>query len=74
VLIGKAYMYGLAVAGEAGVARVLEIVRVELERTMALSGCATIADIDSSLVRVDRGIPLEGHGRQHAEEPALEVL
>jgi isopentenyl diphosphate isomerase/L-lactate dehydrogenase-like FMN-dependent dehydrogenase len=53
VLIGKAYMYGLAVAGEAGVARVLEILRLELERTMALAGCASVRDLDSSFVSID---------------------
>jgi isopentenyl diphosphate isomerase/L-lactate dehydrogenase-like FMN-dependent dehydrogenase len=74
VLVGKAYMYGLAVAGEAGVARVLEILRVELERTMALSGCATVADIDASLVRVDATIPLGVHRRQHADVGELQRL
>jgi isopentenyl diphosphate isomerase/L-lactate dehydrogenase-like FMN-dependent dehydrogenase len=55
VLIGKAYMYGLAVAGEAGVARVLEILRLELERTMALVGCASVRDLDPSFVSIDGG-------------------
>src|ERR1700730_8423448 len=48
--VGRPYMFGLAVAGEAGVARVLEIFRTEVEQTMGLLGCPTVADIDSSFV------------------------
>jgi isopentenyl diphosphate isomerase/L-lactate dehydrogenase-like FMN-dependent dehydrogenase len=50
-LIGRPYMYGLAAGGEAGVERVLAIFRGEIERAMALLGCATVADVDSSLAR-----------------------
>lgn len=50
VLIGKAYVYGLAAGGEAGVERVLEIFRSEIGEAMALSGCVTVADIDRGLV------------------------
>ena len=50
-LIGRPYMYGLAAGGEAGVDRVLAIFRSEIERAMALLGCATIADVDASLAR-----------------------
>jgi len=38
VLIGRPYLWGLAAGGEAGVARVLEILREEVERTLALLG------------------------------------
>lgn len=37
--IGRPYLYGLAAAGERGVARVIEIFREEIERGMALMGC-----------------------------------
>jgi 4-hydroxymandelate oxidase len=50
VLIGRAYIYGLAAAGAAGVAHVIHILRAELELTMALTGCRTLGDISSSLV------------------------
>jgi isopentenyl diphosphate isomerase/L-lactate dehydrogenase-like FMN-dependent dehydrogenase len=50
VLLGRAYMFGLAADGEAGVDRVLAILRSELDRSMALAGCATIADVDRSIV------------------------
>src|SRR6201993_554439 len=48
VLFGRAYAYGLAAAGEAGVTRALEILRADLERTLKLLGCASIADLDAS--------------------------
>ncbi|MBC6476506.1 MAG: alpha-hydroxy-acid oxidizing protein [Hormoscilla sp. GM7CHS1pb] len=50
VLLGRPILWGLAVAGEAGVQHVLELLRDELDLAMALSGCAKLADIDSSLV------------------------
>jgi L-lactate dehydrogenase (cytochrome) len=43
VLIGRAYLYGLAAAGEAGVYRALEIIQRELDLTMALCGLNEIA-------------------------------
>lgn len=42
---GKAYLYGLAAGGQAGVARVLELLKTEVIRAMTLLGCAAIADI-----------------------------
>ena len=50
VLVGRAYVYGLAVAGEAGVARALQILRADLERTLTLLGCASVSDLDRSYV------------------------
>lgn len=43
--IGRAYLYGLVAFGEPGVDRALTILRTELERTMALLGCPTVASI-----------------------------
>jgi (S)-mandelate dehydrogenase len=51
VLTGRAPLYGLAAAGEAGVARALELFRAETVRTMAMLGARSIAEIDSSLLR-----------------------
>jgi L-lactate dehydrogenase (cytochrome) len=48
VLVGRAYAYGLGAAGTAGVARALEILRADLERTLRLLGCSSIADLDGS--------------------------
>ncbi|HLA17959.1 MAG TPA: alpha-hydroxy acid oxidase [Dehalococcoidia bacterium] len=50
VLIGRPYIWGLAVAGEEGVKRVLSILRFELELAMALAGCPAVADIGLGLI------------------------
>ena len=52
VLVGRAYAYGLAAAGEAGVARTLEILRDDVERTLKLLGCRSVADLDRSHANV----------------------
>ena len=51
VLLGRPILWGLAVGGEAGATRVLEIVRDELSLAMALAGCPTLSAIDRDLVR-----------------------
>jgi len=43
-----------ATAGEAGVARALEILRADIERTLKLPGCSSIAELDRSYVNVPR--------------------
>src|SRR6266849_3954110 len=50
VLIGRAYAYGLAAAGQPGVTRALEILREDVERTLRLLGCASIAQLDASYI------------------------
>jgi isopentenyl diphosphate isomerase/L-lactate dehydrogenase-like FMN-dependent dehydrogenase len=50
VLVGRAYAYGLAAAGTGGVARALEILRADMERTLKLLGCPSIATLDPSFV------------------------
>lgn len=50
VLIGRPYLYGLAVGGAHGVARVLEILRTELEMTMGLLGCTTLSTISNNVL------------------------
>ena len=52
VLCGRAYAYGLAAAGEAGVVRALEILRVDLDRTLRLLGCPSVAALDRTYVNV----------------------
>jgi L-lactate dehydrogenase (cytochrome) len=52
VMIGRAYAYGLGAAGEAGVARAIEILRADLVRTLKLLGCASVADLDRSFIDV----------------------
>jgi isopentenyl diphosphate isomerase/L-lactate dehydrogenase-like FMN-dependent dehydrogenase len=50
VLVGRPYLYGLAAGGQAGVERVLELLRAEFTRALALTGCRTVADVDAGLV------------------------
>ncbi len=50
VYIGRAYLYGLGALGEAGVTKSLEIIRKELDTTMALCGRTDINTIDKSIL------------------------
>lgn len=50
VLVGRAYAYGLGAAGDAGVARAIEILRTDLVRTLKLLGCPSIKELDHSYV------------------------
>ncbi len=52
VLVGRAYAYGLGAAGEAGVARAIEILRADLVRTLKLLGCPAVANLGPSFVEV----------------------
>jgi isopentenyl diphosphate isomerase/L-lactate dehydrogenase-like FMN-dependent dehydrogenase len=54
VLIGRPYIFGLAVGGEAGVARVIQILSEELNHTLALLGCTSPSDLDRSFVAMER--------------------
>jgi L-lactate dehydrogenase (cytochrome) len=45
-LIGRAYAYGLGAGGQAGVAKAIDILRKELDVTMALAGISSISAID----------------------------
>jgi isopentenyl diphosphate isomerase/L-lactate dehydrogenase-like FMN-dependent dehydrogenase len=50
VLVGRAYAYGLAAGGEAGVTRALEILRADMTRTLKLLGCPSVTALDRSYV------------------------
>lgn len=52
VLIGRAYAYGLAAAGEAGVTRALQILKADIERTLRLLGCPSVTALDRSYVEL----------------------
>lgn len=54
VLIGRAYAYGLGAAGPEGVDKALEILRSDVERTMRLLGCPSIAALDRSYIEVPK--------------------
>ena len=61
VLCGRAYAYGLAAAGEAGIARAVEILSADLERTMRLLGCPSVSQLDRSFISCQRSSAV-GHG------------
>jgi L-lactate dehydrogenase (cytochrome) len=50
VLVGRPWLYGLAAGGEAGVAGVLEILRTEIDRALALLGRPRFDDVDASVL------------------------
>ena len=55
-LIGRAYIFGLGAGGEAGVAKAIEIIRNELDVTMALCGVNRIGEIDRRVLVPGSGI------------------
>ena len=54
VLLGRAYAFGLAAAGKAGVTRALEILRNDVERTLRLLGCPSVSALNSSYLNIPR--------------------
>jgi 4-hydroxymandelate oxidase len=50
LMIGRPFLYGLGVAGAHGVQRVVTILRQEFEIAMVLTGRASLADVDRSLL------------------------
>jgi L-lactate dehydrogenase (cytochrome) len=50
VLIGRPYVWGLAVGGQAGVERALDLLEQEIVRTMTLLGCPSVAELDQEWV------------------------
>ena len=51
-LIGRAFMYGLAAQGEAGVTRAIDILAAEMDTTLALLGRTSISALDRSSIQV----------------------
>ncbi|TQI82002.1 L-lactate dehydrogenase (cytochrome) [Serratia fonticola] len=50
VLLGRAFVYALAAAGQAGVVNLLELIEKEMRVAMTLTGARSIADISSELL------------------------
>ncbi len=50
VILGRAPVYGLAAGGRAGAARAIAILADELDRTLALTGCPSIAALTADLI------------------------
>jgi lactate 2-monooxygenase len=54
VLLGRPYVYALAIAGEAGVRQVLRDLKADFDLTMGLAGCSSVAEIGAeALTHVD---------------------
>jgi (S)-mandelate dehydrogenase len=51
VLIGRAALYGLAAGGQAGASHALGMLRAEMDRTMMLLGCGSVAELGRHLIR-----------------------
>jgi L-lactate dehydrogenase (cytochrome) len=66
VLIGRAYAYGLAAGGEAGVDRAIEILRTGIVRTMKLLGVSSLRELNRSYIDVPAGW-LPGDGKWNLE-------
>jgi L-lactate dehydrogenase (cytochrome) len=60
VLVGRAHLYGLAAAGEAGVRHCIDILAQELRMTMQLCGARSIAELNRDLIRRRQPWPPEG--------------
>src|SRR5690242_391886 len=54
VLVGRAYAYGLAAGGYEGVKKAIQILRDDVDRTMRLLGCPSIAELDESYIEYPR--------------------
>jgi isopentenyl diphosphate isomerase/L-lactate dehydrogenase-like FMN-dependent dehydrogenase len=54
VLVGRAYAYGLAAAGHAGVKRALEILHADVDRTLRLLGCESVHELTPSYLELPR--------------------
>lgn len=69
-LVGRPWMYGLAVGGESGVAKMLDILREEIDRTLALIGAPSVAALNPSFIR-GSAFPVPDAGILDALEASL---
>jgi L-lactate dehydrogenase (cytochrome) len=69
VFIGRAFLYGLGAMGEAGVLRCLDVIRRELDFTMALCGVNDVRLVNRSAVHADEAFPPQSR-RDRVEELA----
>ena len=57
VVLGRATLYGLAAAGEAGVDHVLRLLKDEVDRTLAQIGCPSAGQLSPDYVMADGSMP-----------------
>ena len=70
-MIGRAYVYGLGAMGEYGVTRSLEILRQEMDTTMALCGRRSLREVNRDIVLVPRNFEGEWAGTLSAESASV---
>ena len=61
-MVGRAWAYGLCAAGRPGVARILRLLREDVDRTMRLLGVARVPDLDSTYGRGAVRLAALSHG------------
>lgn len=54
VLIGRAPLYGIATAGEAGAAHILGLLQREMLATLGFLGCTRLDELDASFVSFEK--------------------
>jgi len=57
VLIGRAWAWAVAAQGEAGVRRMLETFRADIDVALALTGNTSVADLDRTALHSEGGVP-----------------
>jgi L-lactate dehydrogenase (cytochrome) len=62
-MIGRAYVYGLGAMGQAGVTKALEVIRKELDMTMALCGRKDVNALDRDILLIPKGFEGEWQER-----------
>jgi (S)-mandelate dehydrogenase len=60
VLTGRATLYGTAVGGEAGAAHAIALLKAELDKSMAYTGCRTIGEIAPDILAIPRRVQTRG--------------
>ncbi|WP_238384237.1 alpha-hydroxy-acid oxidizing protein [Teichococcus vastitatis] len=64
VLLGRPYIYGLALGGEAGVRAVLQALAADLDLTLALMGCRSVHELNRSVLVEPHGIGVTPSSRR----------
>jgi isopentenyl diphosphate isomerase/L-lactate dehydrogenase-like FMN-dependent dehydrogenase len=70
VFVGRAPLWGLSAAGEAGVDRAFELLRQEIDRTLAFTGCNGVGDLCRSILQLPPGYGAAPPAEVVQEEPA----
>lgn len=70
VLLGRPYVYGLALDGQRGVEHVLRCLLADIDLAMALTGCASVADINDDLVVPPGAMPRASRAMRTSVRPA----